>query len=152
MTARVPIQIPLAGLLNAIEDHCGFTHYYLDRETGEIIFQSEHRCTDDIDGPPDADGPFPREDATERFVPIEPMDGRRGVEIMTGFINSLPDGAAAARFSAAMTTRAPYRNFKDALRDHHEIEEKWRGEFREKIRVVAVEWLHYNNIAFEFYS
>ncbi len=149
MTDRAPIQIHLAGLLHSIEDHCGFTHYYLDRETGEILYQSEHRCGDDTDGPP-CDAAFPGEDAAERFLHIEPMDGRRGVDIMKDFIASLPDGAVAARLSSAMAKRAPYRNFKDALHTHPEIEKKWQREFSEQIGSVAAEWLRHNNVDFEF--
>lgn len=152
MTARAPIRISLARLLNAIEDHCGFTHYYLDRETGNILFQSEHRCDDDLDGSPETNGPFPVEDPAERFLHIEPMDGKLGITMMADFIASLPEEAAASRLSAALTKRAPYRHFKDALRDHPDIEKQWSDEFRKRIETVAVEWLRYNTITFEFFS
>jgi hypothetical protein len=152
MTARTPIRIHLDALLNAIEDHCGFTHYYLDRETGEIIFQSEHLCADDIDGCPEADSPYPNEDIKERFVHIEPMDGSRGKGIMAGFINTLPGGMIKSKLAAAAEKRTPYRKFKDVLRDHPETEAKWQKEFCKEIKIIAMEWLSHNNINYEFYS
>jgi len=149
MTARTPIPISLAELVRAIEDHCGYTHYYLDRETGEIIYQSEHRCIDDTDAAGVPDAPFQRQNASERFIHVDPMDGRRGIEIMTGFIHSLPDSTVAWRLGDALKKNAPYRHFKDILRDHPDIETRWGTELGGIIRDLAVEWLRYNIIEFE---
>ncbi|MBN1496687.1 MAG: hypothetical protein JXA07_07955 [Spirochaetes bacterium] len=150
MTARTPIPISLAALLRAIEDHCGYTHYYLDRETGEIIYQSEHRCVDDTDAAGVPDGPFQRQDTSERFIHVDPMDGLRGIGIMAGFIHSLQDSAVASRLRDALKKNAPYRHFKDTLRDHPGIESRWGAVFGGTVRDLAVEWLRYNNIEFEF--
>jgi hypothetical protein len=71
---------------------------------------------------------------------------------MTGFISTLPDGMIKSKLAAAAEKRTPYRRFKDALRDHPEIEAKWQKEFGKEIKSIAMEWLSNNNINYEFYS
>jgi hypothetical protein len=143
------IRISLAGLTNALEDHCYYTHYYLDRETGDIIVQSENDLSerDEIHGA--IESPFPSYDSGERFIPLEPMESRRGLDVLEEFAARLPDGGARDRVVAALSKRKPYRNFKDALYDEPGLLERWMSENRPLLREIAEAWLSYNNIDYE---
>ncbi len=149
---RQTVPIILDDLIDAIDDHCDFAHYYLDRETGEIIFQSERESEDefgDVEVAPD----FCREEyCGDRFIPIEPMESRRGHEIMEDFIAKLPEGRAAADLSRSIALRKPFRRFQDALHNYPDVEKQWYACNREKIRSIAEEWLSYYSINYEFIS
>ena len=68
------ICISLDELIHSLEDHCFFTHYYLDRETGEIIIQSENDPTERQEIVGEMANPFPEYDSSERYLPVEPME------------------------------------------------------------------------------
>jgi hypothetical protein len=61
MSPAKSIPIILDNLINAVEDHCSFSYYYLDRETGEILFQSERHHTNDANDAPDLDNRYSEE-------------------------------------------------------------------------------------------
>jgi hypothetical protein len=143
------ISISLDELEHALEDHCFFTHYYLDRETGEIIIQSENDPTerDEIVG--GIESPFPLCDDGERFIPIEPMEAGRGLEVMESFAKRLPDDEARRRILGALSTRKPFRNFKDVLYDYPDLGEQWWACHNSIMKTIAEEWLRYVGIEFE---
>jgi hypothetical protein len=150
MTPGKSIPIILDDLITAVEDHCSFSYYYLDRETGEVVFQSErhHQCG--ADDAPDPDKPFPEESASVRFIPVEPMESRRGHEIMERFIDTLDDSEMRSRLTVAISGRKPFRNFKDFIYDYPGIQKKWHDRHAGEIKKIIEEWLQYNHIAHEF--
>jgi tRNA (adenine37-N6)-methyltransferase len=146
------VSIHRDGFLQAIDDHCDFACYYLDRETGEIIFQSERHYGDSA-GDDEGAEYFNYEDySAERFILIEPMESPRGREIMDCFIGSLPDCPAAKELSRAMAGRKPFRRFKDALHNHPDLEARWHALHDGDIINVAEEWLRRHGIHYEFIS
>lgn len=145
------VPIILDDLMRAVDDHCDFAHYYLDRETGEIIFQSE-RELDDHGGDHEKDPGFNPEYLGERFIPIEPMESRRGHGIMRKFIDTLPDRGTAGELYRALSMRKSFTHFKDALHNHPDIEERWRAYSGDDVKRVAEEWLRFYGINFEFIS
>lgn len=149
MLPRRSISLILDDLINAVEDHCSFSYHYLDRETGEIVFQSERHHQSDEDNAPDMDNPFSGERRSERFILIEPMESRRGHEVMKGFIDSLDDSEARSRLTTAISRRHPFRNFKDVMYDYPDIQKKWHDRHAEEIKKIIEEWLQYNHIAYE---
>ncbi len=136
--------------MQAIGDHCDFACYYLDRETGEIIFQSEREHGDSA-GDTDGTRDFNDEDYSgERFIPVEPMESRRGREIMEEFIAVLPDCPAAKELSRALAGRKPFRRFKDALHNHPDLEARWHTLHDGDIMKTAEDWLRHYGIHYEF--
>jgi hypothetical protein len=149
MNPGAPIQILLEDLINAVADHCSFSYYYLDRETGEIIFQSERRHPNDADDAPELDTQYPGEDTAGRFIPVEPMESRRGHELMKLFIATLDDGIQSV-LSRAISKQKPFRNFKDVIYDYPDIQENWHAYYAKEIKTIVEEWLQYNHINYEF--
>jgi len=152
MTPGKPIPIILDDLIAAVEDHCSFSYYYLDRKTGEVVFQSERRHRSGADDSPDLDNPFPEENKSERFIPVEPMESRRGLEIMKSFIASLTESEIRSRLMDAISKREFFRSFKDLLYDYPEIQKIWHDRHAGEIKKIIEEWLQYNHIAYEFAS
>ncbi len=146
-----PVPIILDDLLRAIEDHCDFSRYYLDRETGEIIFQSERELGDNAETGCSKAG-FNPEHRGERFIPIEPMESHRGHEIMNSFIGTLPEETARHDLIQALSERKPFRRFKDALHNYPDLEKQWHNFHEEDIKKISEEWLHYFGINYEFVS
>lgn len=145
------VPIILDDLMRAVGDHCDFAHYYLDRETGEIIFQSERELEGHAGGA-EQDPGFNPEHRGERFIPIEPMESRRGRGIMRAFIGALPDGDAAAELNRSLSMGKSFTHFKDALHNHPDLEERWRAGTGGDMQRLAEEWLRYHGIDFEFIS
>lgn len=143
------IHISLDELANALEDHCFFTHYYLDRETGEIIIQSENDLSEREEIVGEIESPFPVYDDGERYIPIEPMESRRGLDIMESFAESVEDGETRRRLLGALSRKKPFRSFKDVLYDYPDLGERWRATNRVIINTIAEEWLKYNRIDIE---
>jgi hypothetical protein len=152
MSPAKSIPIILDNLINAVEDHCSFSYYYLDRETGEILFQSERHHTNDANDAPDLENPYPDVSASGRFIPVEPMESWRGHELMNTFIAGLNDGGIRSRLMAAVSRRNFYRSFKDVLYDYPDIWKKWHDRYSEEIKKIIEEWLQYNHILYEFVS
>jgi hypothetical protein len=143
------IRISIEDLINALEDHCYYTHYYLDRETGGIIIQSEHDLTEGEELAGEIDNPFPAYGGGDRYIPLEPMESRRGFDIMNAFSEGLPDGAARDRLLSSLSKKKPFRHFKDALYDYPDIQKQWHSFHNETTQAIAEEWLKYNDIDFE---
>ena len=144
------IPIILDDFRQAVDDHCDFACYYLDRETGEIIFQSERSITEDNDTSGwDTGGD---RHSGDRFIPIDPMESRRGHEIMKAFIGTLPQGPAADELTRAIAARKPFRRFKDALHNHPDLEKNWYAFHSGELKRIADDWLRHHGIDYEFVS
>jgi hypothetical protein len=152
MASPAPIPISMDELISAVEDHCAYTRYYLDRETGEIVIQSEHDNSDEETGNPDLAFPYPAVDDNDRFVSIEPMEARRGYDLMDRFTASLPESVEKSALRHALAKRKPFRNFKNILYDHPAIWKKWLETNDAEIRILAEEWLRHTGIRFELVS
>lgn len=149
MSRHKPITIILDELIHAVEDHCNYTCYYLDRETGEIIFQSEHYYADNADDNSAVMDMDSNTEKQERFIPIAPLETGRGIELMKKFIDSLPEGADRQDLSGALSKRKPFRHFKDALHNYPDIESSWHGFLAGDMKIITEEWLQYYAINYE---
>jgi tRNA (adenine37-N6)-methyltransferase len=146
-----PVPIILNDFLKAVDDHCDFACYYLDRETGEIIFQSEREFDHDGENEQCGVGIYP-ERSGDRFIPIEPMESHRGHEVMQDFIGSLADSTAAKDLSRAISMRKSFRRFKDILHSYPDTEALWHIYSKGKIKKITEEWLRFYSINYEFVS
>ena len=121
-------------LIVALEDHSHEMRFFLDRRTGEVFpdFEANDESDEDrdrIDADPD------------RFVAVDPLPSSVGWEVMAGFAESLPTGAARAHLVAALSARHPFRAFKDALAGHPSLREEWFAFHDEEWARLAAAWL-----------
>lgn len=92
------------------------SRYWLDRESGELIFVS--------DGVPEDELPADLED-NPRYLAIDPLDSSEGFRVMEDFVAGLDDERLAARLDSALRQRKPFRNFKNVLHYHPAAREAW---------------------------
>lgn len=137
------LRIDEADLLMAFESHDG-SAFYLDRETGEVIWandafmEEEEELMERIDADPG-----------ERYLPIEPRPSHEGFRMMEDFIESLPGGDARRALTEAIERRRPFRSFKDELSRFPEVREKWYRYEEERMREYALDWLRAEGIEAE---
>ncbi|HYJ79007.1 MAG TPA: UPF0158 family protein [Longimicrobiaceae bacterium] len=135
------LRIDEADLLGAIEGD-EFGAYVLDRQTGEVIRLSEY---DEIEEEEEI-----RElidaDTSGRFLEVERMQSHDAFRIMSGFVDSLPEGRAAEELDDALGRNRPFRRFKDTLHGYPELREQWFAYHEARMREEALAWLELHEI------
>jgi len=135
MGERKLLKVDLDELCSAMEDSSWEHTYYLDLETGEILFVSDmkdeetEKLRDDIDENPD------------RYESIPKAESSEGYEDMDDFIATVEDEHLAELLKVAIDGKGAFRRFNDVLARHPEEREKWFRFKDERIEQRALEWL-----------
>jgi len=135
MGERKLLKVDLDELCSAMEDSSWEHTYYLDLETGEILFVSDmkdeetKKLRDDIDENPD------------RYESIPKAESSEGYEDMDDFIATVEDEHLAELLKVAIDGKGAFRRFNDVLARHPEEREKWFRFKDERIEQRALEWL-----------
>jgi len=135
MEKKKTLKIDLDELCSAIEDSSYEHKYYLDLETGEILFLSEYmddeteKLRDGIDDDPN------------RYERIPKAEPHEGYDDMQNFIATVEDEHLAELLEVAINGKGAFRRFKDVLLNYPEEREKWFqfNDYRTQGR--ALEWL-----------
>lgn len=143
MTGKIKVKADMQGLCYAIEDSSGDHRYYLDLETGGVIFISEYYMD-----------PMEKEELEEkveegfgeRYVLIPRDDSSEGYEDMEDFIETVKDPHLKEKLSIAISGKGAFRRFKDVLLSYPEEGERWfkfkEGKLTGRIR----EWAEFEGI------
>ncbi len=130
------VNIDLDGLCSAMEDSSSEHDYYLDLNTGEILFVSDYMDDEEskslrsrIDEEPDHYQRIPRVESYE------------GYEDMENFTATVEDEYLAELLERALNGKGAFRRFKDVLLRYPEEREKWFRFKGERMRRRALEWL-----------
>jgi len=135
MEKKKTLKIDLDGLCSAIEDSSYEHEYYLDLETGEILFLSEYmddeteKLRDRID------------DDTDRYERIPKAESHEGYEDMQAFIATVKDERIAELLEVAINGKGAFRRFKDVLLNYPEERERWFQFKDDRMEEKALEWL-----------
>ncbi len=119
-----------------MEDSSYEHEYYLDLETGEMLFLSEYlddeergKLRDRIDDDPD------------RYERIPKADPHEGYEDMQAFIATVKDERLAELLEVAINGKGAFRRFKDVLLNYPEERERWFQFKDDRIQERTLEWL-----------
>ena len=130
------LRIDLDELCSAMEDSSYEHEYYLDLETGEILFLSEYgddketeKLRDRIDDKPER---------YERIPKVESYDGYRDME---DFIAAVEEQHLVELLEVAINGKGAFRRFKDVLARYPEERERWFRFKDERMEQRALEWL-----------
>ncbi len=137
------MKIDMAELGMALTVHHPEVDFYLDKETGEIILE-----TQDVD----LDEELDKEELSQhpdRYLHIEPIDSRTGYRIMEDFVFNLPDGPAKELLERALSWKKPFSNFKSALHEFPELRKDWDEHYEKRVQKNAREWLIFHEIEVE---
>ena len=138
------LRIDAQELQMAMEQADGFGSWYLDRETGEVIYLSEDGLEEEEEFRAGLE-----EDEAGRYVPIPSRPSHEGFKDMERFASSLPFGRARDTLFDALDRRKPFRGFKDALFGLGEVRQQWFDYEARCARTRALEWLEDEGIEAE---
>jgi len=130
------LNIDLDELCSAIEDSSYEHEYYLDLETGEILFISEYMDDEETRKLKDQ-----IEEELDRYERIPRAESHEGYEDMEDFIATVKDDHLAELLEVAINGRGAFRRFKDVLLRYPEERERWFQFKDERMQERALEWL-----------
>jgi hypothetical protein len=107
--------------------------HFFDRQTGEVLTVFEDMDEEDaelLDADPD------------RFLLIEPVPSYVGYEVMSDFVDTLPEGKVPRELTRALQQRRPFRRFKDVLLNYPTVREDWFRFHEQAFMKIIQEWLH----------
>ena len=122
--------VDLGDLANALEDHSFEHSWWLDRETGEVVFWSDYSREQ---GEPDPE--------SRGLIPIEAIPSHEGYGDMEDFIARVRDPRARELLERSIEGRGAFRRFKDTLFEFPELREAWFGFHDARMECRALEWL-----------
>jgi hypothetical protein len=130
------LKIDLDELCSAMENSSYENEYYLDLETGDILFLSE--CMDDEE----TENLRERiDEESDRYEPIPKAESHEGYDDMRAFIATVEDEHLAELLEVAINGKGAFRRFKDVLLGYPEERERW-FEFKDgRMRERVLEWL-----------
>ena len=136
MEKKKTLKIVLDELYDAMENSSYEVEYYLDLETGEILFVSEGM--DDVET-----GKLKNqiEEELGRYELIPKVESFGGYRDMQAFIVTVEDDHLAELLEVAINGKGAFRRFKDVLLNYPKEREKW-FEFKDaRMEERALEWL-----------
>ena len=136
MSDKKALKIDLDELCSAMDDSSYEHDYYLDLETGEILFTSDYmddeeseKLQDNINEQPD------------RYQRIPKAESHEGYEDMEDFIATVEDEHLAELLEVAIEGKGAFRRFKDVLARYPKEEQGWFHFKDERMEQRALEWL-----------
>jgi len=136
MDEKRALKIDLDMLCSAMDD-CSYEYdYYLDLETGEILFISDYMDEADIEELRDKIDENPN-----RYELIPKAEPHEGYNDMVDFITTIEDEHLVELFEVAINGKGAFRRFKDVLAYHPEERERWYRFKNDRMKERALEWL-----------
>ena len=136
MDEKRALKMDLEDLCLAMENSSYDLDYYLDLETGEVIFISDYmddanleELKDRIDENPDRYEPIPKAESSEDY------------DDMVDFISTVEDEHLVELLEVAIDGKGAFRRFKDVLARYPEEKERWYRFKNERMKERAISWL-----------
>ena len=136
MEKKRTLKIDLDELYDARENSSYEVEYYLDLETGEILFVSEGMDDEET-------GKLKNqiEEELDRYEPIPKAESYEGYRDMQAFIATVEDDHLSELLEVAINGKGAFRRFKDVLLNYPEERERWFQFKDDRMKERALEWL-----------
>ena len=128
--------INLGELCDAMENSSLENEYFLDLETGEILFVSEYSDDEETEKLKDR-----IEEEFERYERIPKAESNEGYQDMVDFIATVKDERLVELLEVAINGKGAFRRFKDVLLNYAEERESWFQFKDDRMEEKALEWL-----------
>ena len=135
------MKVKLTDIIDAIEMMDQYTEYFLDKETGEIVWVSDMAMTQK-----EQEEIYDRLDE-HGFYRLPTSFDIRDYDIMEDFVDML-SGATHDRLSSAIQGRGAFRRFKDAVIKMG-IDQEWYDFQADAYKRKAIRWCEDNEIEYE---
>ena len=136
MEKKRTLKIDLDELCSAMEDSSYEHEYYLDLETGEILFLSEYLDDEETGKLKDK-----IEEEFDHYERIPKAESHEGYEDMQDFVATVKDERLVELLKVAINGKGAFRRFKDVLLNYPEERERWFKFKDERMEERALEWL-----------
>ena len=136
MEKKKALKIDLDELCSAMADSSYEHEYYLDLETGEILFISGYMDDEETGKLKDQ-----VEEDSDRYERIPEAESHEGYEDMVDFIATVKDERLAELLEVAINGKGAFRRFKDVLLNYPEERESWFQFKDDRIEEKTLEWL-----------
>jgi hypothetical protein len=133
---RKALNIDLDELCSAMEDSSYEHEYYLDLETGEILFLSDYMDDEETEKLRDK-----IDEESDCYELIPKAESHEGYEDMQDFIATVEDEHLAELLDVATNGKGAFRRFKDVLLGYPEERERWFKFKDDRMQERALEWL-----------
>ena len=130
------LNISLDELCEAMEDSSYENEYFLDLETGEILFVSEYMDDEESEKLKER-----IEEDSERYERIPKAESHEGYQDMVDFITTVDNEHLVELLEVAINGKGAFRRFKDVLLNYPEERERWFKFKDERMEERALEWL-----------
>ena len=136
MEKKKRLKIGLDELYDAMENSSYEVEYYLDLETGEILFVSEGMDDEET-------GKLKNqiEEELDQYEPIPKVESFERYRDMQAFIATVEDDHLAELLEVAINGKGAFRRFKDVLLNYPEERERWFQFKDDRMKERALEWL-----------
>ena len=155
------LKVDLEMIANAMEDVARVDmEYYLDKETGEIIFIPEEvsRYVEEEDENLREELPDWQKEGVklaqeillkkpDRYIYIPEGPPCNGYDLMVEFAEKVEDELLMEKLSIALDGKGAFRRFKNIIADYPDYREKWFKFRDERINKKVIEWI--NSIGIE---
>ena len=136
MEKKKALKIDLDELCSAMADSSHEHEYYLDLETGEILFISDYMDDEETGKLKDQ-----VEEDSDRYERIPEAESHEGYEDMVEFIATVKDERLVELLEVAINGKGAFRRFKDVLLNYPEERERWFQFKDDRMEEKALEWL-----------
>ena len=136
MEGKKTLKIDLDELCSAMEDSSYEHDYYLDLETGEVLFVSEYMDDEETEKLRDK-----IDESPECYELIPKAESYEGYDDMEDFIGTVENEHLAELLEVAIDGKGAFRRFKDVLARYPEERERWFRFKDERMEERALEWL-----------
>ena len=130
------LNISLDELCEAMENSSYENEYFLDLETGEILFVSDYMDDEESEKLKER-----IEEDFKRYERILKAESHEGYREMEDFIATVDNEHLAELLEVAINGKGAFRRFKDVLLNYPEERERWFQFKDERIEERALEWL-----------
>ena len=136
MEKKKTLKIGLDELYDAMGNSSYEVEYYLDLETGEILFVSE-----DMDDVETVKMKNQIGEELDRYELIPKAESYEGYRDMQAFIATVEDDHLSELLEVAINGKGAFRRFKDVLLNYPEERERWFQFKDDRMKEKALEWL-----------
>ena len=136
MEKKKTLKIDLDELYDAMENSSYEVEYYLDLETGEILFVSEGMDDEET-------GKLKNqiEEELGRYELIPKAESYEGYRDMQAFITTVEDDHLSELLEVAINGKGAFRRFKDVLLNYPEEKQRWFEFKDDRMEERALKWL-----------
>lgn len=136
MDEKRALKIDLEDLCLAMENSSYDLDYYLDLETGEVIFISDYMDDANLE---ELKGRI--DENPDRYEPIPKAESSEDYDDMVDFISTVEDEHLVELLEVAIDGKGAFRRFKDVLARYPEEKERWYRFKNERMKERAISWL-----------